>query len=222
MVVRHLTSRVLVGLTIGFLLGGCGSGAATPPMTTPTPTALPTSAATPTASPVPTASPTSTPKPTPTPEPVAGWPSVSRAGITMTGTTGTGKDPWEMDGRLRLSVGVTGLAPGEAVSLSAAGTYTVKWACGSEPEPCGDIGCAPSFQGTTEGTAEAAAQAVAGSDGAAAAQIEIVAVPPAESCPTDSSAPWWTTSEQWEKVRIADPVHGLVLTPDTIERSVTF
>jgi hypothetical protein len=69
---RHLTTRVLVVLTIMVLLGGCGSGAATPPVTTPTPTALPTAAATPAASPVPTASPTSTAKPTPTPEPVAG------------------------------------------------------------------------------------------------------------------------------------------------------
>jgi hypothetical protein len=136
--------------------------------------------------------------------------------------TGAVDDWGEMNGRLRFLTTMTGLAPGEAVSLSAAGTYIVKWACGSEPEPCGDIGCAPSFQGTTEGEAEAAAQAVAGSDGAAAARIEIVAAPPAESCPTDSSARWWTISEQWEKVRIADLVHGLVLNPDIIERSVIF
>jgi len=42
---RHLTSRVLVRLAIGFLLGGCGSGAATPPMTTPNPSPGPTAVA---------------------------------------------------------------------------------------------------------------------------------------------------------------------------------
>ena len=214
---RHLTSWVLVGLTILALLAGCGSGAATPPMTTPTSTALPTAAATPTASPGPTASPTSTPKPTPTPEPVAGWPTVSRAGITMTGSV---EDSWEAGGRLRLSITVTGLAAREAVSLSAAGRYSVGSSCGVAPEPCGELGCAPAYSGETEGTAKAAASAVAGSDGTAAARIEIVAEPPAESCPADSTSPWRTPTERWEKVRIADPAHGLLLTPDTIERAI--
>ena len=218
MVVRHLTSRVLVGLTIGFLLAGCAPNAVTPPVATPTPAALPTAAATPTASPVPTATPTPIPKPTPTPEPVAGWPTVSR-GIAMTGAV---ENSGENDGRLRLSITVLGLAPGEAVSLSAAGKYSVTWACGVWPEPCGELGCGPTSYRDTEGTAKAAAQAVARSDGAAAAQIEIAAVPPAESCPTDSTAPWWAQRERWEKVRIADPAHGLLLTPDTIEWRVTF
>jgi len=221
---RHLTSRVLVVLTIGVLLGGCASSAVTPPAVTPTPTALPTSAATPTASPV-TPTPTSTPKPTATPEPVAGWPTVGRAGITMTGTV---EDPREAGGRLGLSITVTGLVPGEAVPLRATGEYTVKWACypslsiGTTPEPCGELGCGPISYGETEGTATAAADAVAGSSGTAVARIEIVAAPPAGSCPTDPTAPWWRQRERWEKVRIADPVHGLVLTPDTIERGVTF
>jgi hypothetical protein len=211
-------ARLLVGLTIGVLLGGCATSAATSPAATPTPATLRTSSAMPTASPVPTATPTPAPKPTPTPEPVAGWPTVSR-GIAMTGAV---ENSGENDGRLRLSVTVIGLPPGEAVSLSAAGEYGARWVCGSEPEPCGDIGCAPAFSGTTEGTAKAAAHAVAGSDGAAAARIEIGAAPPAELCPTDSTAPWKTVEERWEKVRIADPVHGLVLAPDTIWWGVTY
>jgi len=117
---------------------------------------------------------------------------------------------------------VTGLVPGEAVPLRATGEYIVKWACGITPEPCGELGCGPSSYGETEGTAKAAADAVAGSDGTVVARIEIVATPPAESCPTDSTAPWWAQRERWEKVRIADPLHVLVLTPDTIERGVTF
>ena len=223
---RHLTSRVLVGLAIGVLLAGCGSGEAKPPAATPTPTALPTAAATPTASPV-TPTPTSTPKPTATPEPVAGWPTVGRA-LDEVSMTGVVENSGENDGRLRLSITVTGLVPGEAVPLRATGEYTVKWAChpslsiGTTPEPCGELGCGPISYGETEGTATAAADAVAGSSGTAVARIEIVAAPPAGSCPTDPTAPWWRQRERWEKVRIDDPAHGLLLTPDTIERGVTF
>jgi hypothetical protein len=128
----------------------------------------------------------------------------------------------EMDGRLRLSITMTGLAPGEAVSLRAAGVYIVEWVCGSLPEPCGPIGCGPSFDGETEGTTKAAAQAVAASDGTAAARIELAAVPPAESCPTDSSSPLMAKRYRWEKVSIADPVHGLLLTPDPVERGFIY
>jgi probable HAF family extracellular repeat protein len=150
---------------------------------------------------------------------IAGWPTVSRAGITMTGAL---KDPVEPDRRLRLSITVTGLAPGEAVSLRAAGRYTVTWACGVWPEPCGELGCGPTSYRDTEGMARATTQAVARSDGTAAARIEIVAPPPAEACPTDATAGWGAFRERWEKVRIDDPAHGLLLTPDTIERGVTF
>ena len=197
---HHSAARLLVGLTIGVLLGGCTSSAVTPP--------------------VPTAAPPPTPKPTTTQKPVAGWPTVSRVGITMTGAVD--EDYWPLDGRLRLSITVTGLAPGEAVSLSAAGKYIIEWWCEAQPEPCGEGGCVPGFSGKTEGTATAAAQAVAGSDGAAAARIEFAAAPPAECFTTGSSARWGTSLERWERVSIADAVHGLLLTPETIERAVTY
>ena len=136
----------------------------------------------------------------------------------MTGTF----EPPENEGRLRLSIAVRGLAPGEVVSLRAAGEYVATWVCGVDPGQCGDAGCGPAFSGgPTEGTAEAAAQAVGASDGTAAALIELVAAPPAKSCPADSTAPWATPTERWERVRIADPAHGLLLTPDTIERAIT-
>jgi hypothetical protein len=163
--------------------------------------------------------PTPNPKPTPTPKPVAGWPTVSLAGIALTGAV---EDSPEMDGRLQLSVTLAGLAPGETVSLDAIGTYAIRWACGTSPEPCGEIGCGPSSWGATDGTVNAPARAVAGSDGTATARVELVAAPPARSCPTNPSSPWGTMSERWEQVTVADPGHRLILAPDTIERAVTF
>lgn len=162
---------------------------------------------------------TPTPKPSPSPAPVTGWPTVGRAGITIAGAV---DDDGEMDGRLRVSIQVSGLAPGEAVSLSAAGDYSARWICGSNPPPCGELGCGPVEVGATEGTAKAATRAVARSDGTAAARIELVAAPPAEPCPADSVPPLGTRIEQWEKVRIADRMHDLVLTPDSISRGITY
>jgi hypothetical protein len=74
----------------------------------------------------------------------------------------------------------------------------------------------------TEGTAKAAAQAVAGTDGTVAARVALVAAPPAGSCPADSSPPWSAMFERWEKVSITDSAHDLLLTPDTIGRGFTF
>jgi len=136
----------------------------------------------------------------------------------MTGTV----EAWDPGGRLRLSISVTGLAPGEAVSLSAAGGYHIQWICGTQPEPCGPIGCGPAAWDMTEGTAKAAAQAVAGTDGTVAARVALVAAPPAGSCPADSSPPWSAMFERWEKVSITDSAHDLLLTPDTIGRGFTF
>ena len=132
----------------------------------------------------------------------------------MTGAYGG----WESWGQLRYSITVTGLAPGEAVSLLATGTYRIDWVCGENREQCGDLGCAPAFSATTEGTAKATARLVAGSDGIVTAPIELVAAPPAESCPADPASPWGTATERWERLTIADSVHALVLTPDVVER----
>jgi hypothetical protein len=136
--------------------------------------------------------------------------------------TGADDGSAELEGALRLSIRIVGLAPGEAVSLSAAGEFAVTWMCGIAPEPCGDLGCGPSSYDDTEGAAKAAGRAVAGDDGTATTGIEIVAAPPPEACPTDPTARWSVKLERWEKVTVADPSHGLLLTPDTIERGVTF
>jgi hypothetical protein len=139
-------------------------------------------------------------------------------GITMTAAV---EDSWAMDGRLRLSITVTGLAPGEAVSLSASGKYHIlEWICGIAPEPCGELGCGPSSYDKTEGTAKAAAHVVAGSDGTAA-RIVPVAAPPAGR-PNGLQFAVGAKHERWEKVSVADSAHGLLLTPDTIERAFTY
>jgi probable HAF family extracellular repeat protein len=148
-----------------------------------------------------------------------GWPTVERAGVTMTGAVDDAATP---DPRLPLSITLTGLAPGEAASLRAVTTYHLVWACGVAPEPCGELGCGPANWNETTGTATTAARVAAGRDGTATARIELVADPPAEPCPADSTVPWRTLSERWESVRIADPAHGLLLTPDPVERAITF
>jgi LysM repeat protein len=146
------------------------------------------------------------------------------ARLALVGSTMTAAvEAWDPGGRLRFSITVTGLAPGEAVSLGASGKYDIlEWVCGIAPGPCGELGCGPSSNDKTEGTAKAAAHAVAGSDGTAGARIVLVAAPPAESCSTESSSPWVVKHERWEKVSIADAVHGLLLTLDTIERGFTY
>jgi len=119
-------------------------------------------------------------------------------------------------GRLRLSVTLTGLAPGEAISLRAVGDYDIHWICGTQPEPCGEVGCVWAFGDTTEGTAKSPVSAVAGSDGMVTVEIELVAPPPAETCPADATAPWGTLAESWTKIRVTDAAHGLRLTPEPI------
>ena len=76
-------------------------------------------------------------------------------------------------------------------------------------------GQGPAAWDKTDGTAKAADQAVAGTDGTVAARVALVAAPPAGSCPADSSSPWSAMFERWEKVSITDSAHGLLLTPDT-------
>ena len=124
---------------------------------------------------------------------------------------------------LRLWVTVTGLEQGETASVDASGTYRIKWTCGSEPEPCGELGCVPSFMDTTEGTAMANVRAVADSDGTVMLEVTLVATPPADTCPTDAGAPWGEPhAESWTNVMVTDAEHGLRLTPPPIEWADTY
>ena len=126
-----------------------------------------------------------------------------------------------MEGSLRLPITVTGLKPGETIELAATGDYVVKWICGTEPPPCGELGCAPAFLEEGHGSARSTSTVVGGEDGLAAIEVELAAQPPSESCPADSTAPWRTQWEQWTKVRVTDGVHGLRLTPGALDYGET-
>jgi len=216
-------------LVIVGLVGACGgvppgsvparttapaTPAATAPTATPDPPAGPTgSAPSPASSPGPTATPVSTaPSPTPTLEPIRGWPAVERDGVSLSGRR---LDTVEF-GRLRFAVVVEGLDPGTTVTLRARGRYEVRWACGVEPEPCGEVGCAPTAWTTTEGTTTATVRATAGPDGTATVRVRLVATPPTRACRGDPGAPWGGWEHAWSRLRIADRTHGLTLAPGRI------
>jgi len=70
------------------------------------------------------------------------------------------------DGVLRVGVSVTGLPPGEEVSVSAAGSYQMDWICGVA-ESCSELEfrdgfCPASYGDEMEGTATGTARGVAG------------------------------------------------------------
>jgi len=228
--------QVVLVAVVASLIAGCGATALSPstPASNAVQTAMPTgpgatlgrSGATSAPPSVPTlvsASPQSAPPqsaPPPTPKPKAGWPTVTRAGVTMTGDASDVAGP--MDGSLRLQVTVAGLTPGEALDLDATGEYVVKWICGTEPEPCGELGCAPAFSEQAGSSSKSITTAVAGNDGIAAFEVELAASPRSGSCPADPSAAWRTQWERWTKVRVTDRVHGLRLTPGALEYGETY
>ena len=177
---------------------GAADASATPPVSA-------ASSASPDLTPAPSSAPSTvrlTPKPTheptATPKLVTGVFSVSRDGITMSVKP---EDVSQVDGRLRLAVARTGLASGEAVSVSSTGKYRIGWVCGA-------------FQGETTGTDEATGSAVAESDGEGTTKVELVAVPPAE-CSTDPGGPRQTLGGAcWERIEVTDPVHRLRATTE--------
>ena len=123
---RHLA---LISV-LAILIAGCGAtgSTASAPASSPVRTALPIPTATLTATPAVTPAATPIPRPSPSPKIVAGWPKVSRGGVTM-----TGRDVEEETITYNapvVRVKVTGLAPGEVVSLSGTGTYDSELRCG--------------------------------------------------------------------------------------------
>lgn len=221
---------VLVPVMASLLAACAGAGSSPSPLApNANATAVPTVSGAPSATPCPTLAPSfaitneqptpihtaiQTASPTPTLKPKTGWPSVMRAGITMTSDASDLAGP--MDGSLRLPITLTGLKAGDAITIAAAGTYHVKWICGTMPEPCGELGCGHAFEKVADGSAKSTSTAVAAGDGIAILGVELAALPPSGTCPADSSAPWATQWERWTKVRITERVHGLRLRPDVI------
>jgi hypothetical protein len=147
---------------------------------------------------------------------IAGWPTAARSGVAMSGTVQS-DDGW-FDG---LSIVITGLEPGEPVALAAVGEYSVQWICGTEPEPCGELGCGHAYGEVASGTVVVDAAAVADRAGTAASRLEFIAPPPVKSCPAGPAASWGMQWSEW-MVRIADRTHGLVLAPDRIDFGWTY
>jgi hypothetical protein len=155
---------------------------------------------------------------------VTGWPTVSQSGVTMTGSDVDEPPPFEGCPAPRpaatLAVTITGLAPGESVSLVGTGAYDFAiLGCGVEPSPCvwgSDTTdptvhlCRPEYAQAAEGTARTAAQATAGTDGMANATLRFVVSQSERACPAGPSRHWYVLSGEW-KLRVTDKAHGLRL-----------
>ena len=127
---------------LAILIAGCvatGPSASVPessPVRTALPTPVTTTTATPAATPAVTPAATPIPRPSPTPKIVSGWPKVSRGGVTMTGRTVYEEQSYGAAGDPVIRVRVTGLAPGEVVTLSGTGRYDRALFCGPVPSGC--------------------------------------------------------------------------------------
>ena len=208
---------------LAILVAGCGAAdpSASVPESSPVRTALPTPATTPEATPAATPSPA--PTTAPSPKIVAGWPKVSRGGVTM-----TGRDLWEEMGSINapvIRVKMTGLAPGEVVSLSGTGTYDSELRCGPLPSRCGGEvnyevqagkdACVPSYEKQATGRFSISEQTTADASGTAVAKLRFVIPETRDACPVDGPGRvgWFPYGGEW-KVRVTDAAHGLRLKPD--------
>lgn len=204
---------------LAVLIVGCGDTASTASAaaSNPVQTALPT----PTATPV--MSPSASPTPSPSPKIVAGWPKVRQGGVTM-----TGRDIEEEMITYNapvIRVTVTGLTPGEMVSLSGTGRYDQALFCGPLPKACAgeiytgvEVGrpyCMPEYSKMVKGRVTIAKQVTADDTGTARATMRFVIPETKDACPVGGGDPgWFPSSGEW-KVRVTDKVHGLRLAPET-------
>jgi len=218
--------RLVSVLVAAVLVSACTTAGSGLSPSAPTAIATPTHVASVAVSgmPAPKPSPTSIPTPTADPTLVTGWPTVSRSGITITGWLVDEPPPFEGSAApapaVTLAIEITGLAPGESVSLVGTGTYDFgTLGCGVQPSPCqwgSDTTdptvhlCQPEYAQAAEGTVTTAAQATAGADGTAAAMLRLVVSQSERMCPAGPSRPWYVESGEW-KLRVTDKAHGLCL-----------
>ena len=126
-----------------------------------------------------------------------------------------------------LAITITGLAPGESVSLAGTGAYDFGLlGCGVTPSPCtwgSDTTdpsvhvCQPEYAEAVKGTATTAAEAKAPADGTAEATLRFVMSQSERECPAGPSSPWYAESGEW-KLSVTDTTHGLRLAgpPDLV------
>ncbi len=153
-----------------------------------------------------------------------GWPMVRRSGVTMTAEAEVAPPPFEgcpaPAPALVVVVTLTGLAPGEEVSLPGTATYDFGMlACGVQPSPC-EWGsgttdptvhlCRPEYSEATKGTVRASATATADAAGTAKAALRFVIPASVRVCPAGDSRPWYVQSGEWT-ARVTDTAHGLRL-----------
>lgn len=219
----------------GVLVAACATGgtSAPPPAATATPTPRMSDAASaspPTAStPLATATLPATPNVSASPSAVAmplitGWPTVRRSGVTMTAIADVAPPPFEgcpgPAPALVVVITLTGLAPGEEVSLAGTSTYDFGvLACGVQPSPC-ELGsdttdpavhlCRPEYSEAAKGTVGASETATADATGTATATLRFVIPGSDRVCPAGGSRPWYVQSGVWT-ARVTDTAHGLRL-----------
>jgi hypothetical protein len=119
---------------------------------------------------------------------------------------------------------LTGLAPGEAVSLPGSATYDFGMlGCGVQPSPCvwgsGTTDpevrlCGPEYSEAVTGTVRASATATADAKGTATATLRFVIPESERVCPAGGSRPWYVESGDWA-ARVTDRAHGLRLVGPT-------
>ena len=139
----------------------------------------------------------------------------------------TGNAPDTPGPEATIVITLTGLAPGESVSLVGAGSYAFDTlGCGVKPSPCtagSDTTdpsvelCRPAYSRAAEGTVRSTAQGAAGPDGTVELSLRFV-IPDAEgACPAGASLPWYVQSGEW-KLRVTDKARGLRLVgpPDLV------
>ena len=234
--------RVLA-ILLGMLVAACATAGPSAPASAPTATPTPmvsgvASASAPIAStPLATATLPATPEASASPRPSAtamplktGWPTVRRSGVTMTAEADVAPPPFEgcyPAPALVVVVTLTGLAPGEEVSLPGTATYDFgRLACGVQPSPCvwgSDTTdpavrlCKPEYSEAAKGTVEASATATADAKGSAAATLRFVIPESERVCPAGGSRPWYVESGGW-MARVTDTAHGLRLVgpPDLV------
>ena len=234
------------GLVIlaGVLVTACATTgtSARPSATTATPTprvSMVASASSPTAStPLATATlpaipdASASPRPSGTAVPLkTGWPTVRRSGVTMTAEADVAPPPFEgcpaPAPALVVVITLTGLAPGEDVSLPGIATYDFgTLACGVQPSPCvwgsGTTDpavhlCGPEYSEAAKGTVGTSATATADTKGTATATLRFVIPESERVCPAGGSRPWYVESGEWT-ARVTDTAHGLRLVgpPDLV------